>query len=88
MAREMLRNPKVLILDECTSALDVTSAKKINDIIGSRSLAPVTIIVSHQKETIKLCDKIFFLVDGTVAMMGTYEELMENNWEFRKLLNL
>lgn len=76
LARALVRNPEVLILDEATSNLDVITEKSITQSIDS--IQGITIIViAHRLSTIKRCDRIFAICDGKIAEAGTHEQLME-----------
>ncbi|KAL3231314.1 hypothetical protein RNJ44_00349 [Nakaseomyces bracarensis] len=82
LAREIIRAPRVLILDECTSALDESSAQLINEMLGSH-LAEITIVVSHNIKTIRQCDEIIVLDHGIIIQQGTFESLNSSCPQFR-----
>lgn len=87
LARELVREPRVLVLDECTSALDESSAQLINHLIGSHTLADITIVVSHSRATIEQCDELIVMDNGKVIETGTFTSLYSTCPEFRELLN-
>ncbi|MCL2860873.1 MAG: ABC transporter ATP-binding protein/permease [Firmicutes bacterium] len=77
IARALLKNAPILVLDDCTSALDLSTERKILDGIfneyGSHSL----IIASHRVASVENCDEILFLEDGQIKERGTHNELLE-----------
>lgn len=75
LARALIRNPDVLILDEATSNLDVITEKSITKSIDE--IKDITIIViAHRLSTIKRCDKILAMSEGTIQESGSHDELM------------
>ncbi|KAI1176093.1 P-loop containing nucleoside triphosphate hydrolase protein [Nemania sp. FL0916] len=79
IARAIIREPAVLLLDEVTSALDVKSEKEVQKGITGASLGRTTIIVAHRLSTIKSADKIVVVDKGKAAELGTHEELVNQN---------
>ena len=77
IARALVRKPKILILDDSASALDYLTDKKLREAISSMENAPTTFIVSQRTSAVLGCDKIIVLDNGTVAGIGTHEELLE-----------
>ena len=89
IAREIFRNPKLLILDEATSSLDSESEKSIQESIESLKGTLTVIIIAHRLSTIKNVDQIYFLDKGKVVEQGTYDILKNNDKsKFSKLVNL
>jgi len=84
IARALIRKPNVLILDEATSALDNVTQKQVLNTINA--LPCTVIMVAHRLSTVTECDKIIMLENGVIAESGTYEELMEKNGKFAKLV--
>ncbi len=75
LARALLRQPRVLLLDDATSAVDATVERAILD--GLRgSVAATTIVVAHRVSTIALADRVLLLEDGRIAAEGTHRELL------------
>ena len=86
IARELFRNPSLLIMDEATSALDSASEKEIQKSIESLKGEITLILIAHRLSTIKNVDLIYVLSDGRILESGTYKELMKNeDSTFRKL---
>jgi ATP-binding cassette, subfamily B, bacterial PglK len=85
LARALYRDPSVLILDEATSALDNKTESDIVDTIKALSKEITIIMIAHRLTTVKESDVIYFLSNGCISGCGTYDELLENNVEFRKL---
>lgn len=75
IARAVLNNPTVLIFDEGTSYLDyITERKIMNNILGQEN---ISIIVAHRLDSIKNCDRIYFMENGEIVEQGTHYELMD-----------
>jgi ATP-binding cassette subfamily B protein len=82
LARALLNNPDLLILDEASAALDAETEKRIQQSLfgGSNgSKERITIAVAHRLATIRNSDEIIALVDGVIVERGTHNELVENN---------
>lgn len=79
IARALLKNPKILIMDEATSNLDTITEKSIKATIDNLSGSITCIIIAHRLSTVKNCDKIFVMDKGTVAESGNHNELMKKN---------
>lgn len=88
IARAMIRNPQVIILDEATSALDNVSEYKVQQAMESLMKNKTTFIVAHRLSTIRNADRIVVMKKGQCVESGTYDELMEKNGEFVKLIRL
>ena len=78
IARELFKNPDILIFDEATSALDSESERRIQQSIDSMMGKYTMIIVSHRLSTIKNCDYIYVLNNGRIVQEGKFDELYAN----------
>lgn len=78
IARALLRNKPILILDEATAAVDNTTEKLIHNAIETVTQNRTTIMIAHRLSTIRNCDKIVVIDDGKIAECGTHEELLSN----------
>lgn len=77
IARTILKNPKIILLDEATAALDTDTEEKIQDALRSLSQDRTMLIIAHRLSTIVEADQILVLSEGTVTERGTHAELME-----------
>jgi ATP-binding cassette subfamily B (MDR/TAP) protein 1 len=78
IARAMLLNPSILLLDESTSALDRKNEREIQETLDNFAQGRTTITIAHRLTTIKNSDMIFCLKSGTVRECGTHDELMKD----------
>ncbi|MCG5524334.1 ABC transporter ATP-binding protein/permease [Ectothiorhodospira haloalkaliphila] len=85
IARALYRNPSVLVFDEATSALDNNTEKSVMDAIYNLAGRKTIIIVAHRLSTIRQCDEIFLMNQGTVLAQGSWDFLQENSQDFRRL---
>lgn len=76
IARALLKNPDILIMDEATSNLDSITEKAIENVINETTQNLTTIIIAHRLSTIMRCDKIFVVDQGQIIESGTHNELM------------
>lgn len=75
IARALLKNPPILILDEATSSLDSQSEYLIQEAIERLAVNRTTIIIAHRLSTVRRCDKIYVFSGGRIIESGTHEEL-------------
>lgn len=87
IARALYNEASVLIFDEATSALDTITENEIMESINSLSGNKTIIMIAHRLSTIKNCDQIFLFKNGHVVDQGTYDELMEKNVTFKKMVH-
>ncbi|KAL5520889.1 HST6 [Sanghuangporus sanghuang] len=85
IARALARPARILILDECTSALDPASQKAVMETISSAKQGRTTLVVTHKLPVMQLCDRIVVIDNGRVAEEGTFEELVRRNGAFAQL---
>ncbi len=88
IARAILCNPEILILDEATNALDNISEKLIQDAIDILSQNRTVIVIAHRLSTIKNADQIIVLKEGKVKEQGSFNDLMEKQAVFHELYQL
>ena len=88
IARAVLRNKPILILDEATAAVDVETERQIRDAMDDVMRNRTTVIIAHRLSTIKKADKIVVLKDGTIEDMGTHDELMERGGLYAHLTEI
>jgi ABC-type multidrug transport system fused ATPase/permease subunit len=86
IARELLRGPELLVLDEATSAIDGPTEKRIYEVLRQKFGSITTIIVAHRFETIRDCDCVYVLSNGGLVESGTYDQLLNAGGEFTRLL--
>jgi len=89
IARAILKNPSILILDEATSSLDAHSEVLVQEALEKLMEGRTTIIIAHRLSTIKKVDRIFVIQEGRIAEVGSHLELSGmDNGIYRNLLNL
>lgn len=87
LARAVLAGPRVLVLDDTLSALDIHTEKLVEEALG-RVLSDVTgIVVAHRASTVLLADRVALLQDGTITHVGTHAELLASVPSYRNLLS-
>jgi ABC-type multidrug transport system fused ATPase/permease subunit len=85
IARAILKNPAILILDEATSSLDSESEQLVQDALENLMKGRTSFVIAHRLSTIRNADKIVVIDKGTVSESGTHTELMNHNGLYRKL---
>lgn len=89
IARAVLRNPKILILDEATSSLDSESERLVQDALEKLMKGRTSIVIAHRLSTIRQADNILVLEAGTIVEQGTHDQLLKlNNGLYRNLSEL
>jgi len=86
IARAILADPRVLILDDATSAVDPTKEHEIRDALAEVMARRTTIVIAHRPATIALADRVVLLDNGQIAAEGTHTELLETNDRYREVL--
>ncbi len=87
IARAILKNPPILILDEATSSLDTVSEALVQKALEKLMKGRTTIVIAHRLSTIKNADRIIILDKGKIADSGTHEQLISRNDTYMKLYN-
>ncbi len=85
IARALIRQPKILILDDCLSAVDTKTENAILNNLQKIMKGRTSIIISHRVSSAKLADKVLVLDDGKIIEKGTNESLMSQNGVFKAL---
>ena len=88
IARAILTNPAILILDEATSSVDTEAEKLIQEALDRLTKNRTTIAIAHRLSTLKNADKIIVLAHGEIVEEGKHEELMAKNGVFRQLVEI
>jgi ATP-binding cassette subfamily B protein len=86
IARAILHNPRILILDEATSSVDVETEKQIQTAIGNLVKGRTTFAIAHRLSTLRNATQLIVLEKGEITEMGTHAELMEKQGAFCKLV--
>ncbi len=86
IARTILADPRVLVLDDATSAVDPTKEHEIRDALGEVMSGRTTIIIAHRPATIALADRVLLLEGGRIVAEGTHDSLLQNEPRYRELL--
>jgi subfamily B ATP-binding cassette protein MsbA len=85
IARALLANPRILILDEATSNLDTESEIYIQDSLSSLMMGRTTLVIAHRLSTIRRADQILVIEEGKIAERGTHDELMQKEGRYYQL---
>ena len=85
IARALLKKPKILILDDSTSAVDTATDAKIRKAFAEEIPGTTKLIIAQRIASVQDCDRIIVMDDGQVSGFGTHEELLENNTIYREV---
>ena len=88
IARALMKDAPILILDDSVSAVDTKTEKAILGNLRTTRAGKTTILIAHRISTIENMDKILFIDEGRLAAVGTHKELYETNREYRKMVDL
>jgi len=88
IARAVLKNPPILILDEATSSLDTESERLVQDAINNMMQNRTCIVIAHRLSTIRHADEIIVLQKGAIVERGTHEQLVYQNGFYKKLVDM
>jgi ABC-type multidrug transport system fused ATPase/permease subunit len=88
IARAVLKNPPILILDEATSSLDTESERMVQDAINNLMQNRTCIVIAHRLSTVRNADEIIVLEQGKIVERGNHETLLSQNGIYRKLVEM
>ena len=87
IARALMKDAPILILDDAVSAVDVVTEKKILDSLKELRRGKTTLLMAHRVSTVEQMDRVLFLGEGTVAAFGTHTELYETCKAYRRMVD-
>ena len=88
IARAVLKNPPILILDEATSSLDTESERLVQDAISNMMQNRTSIVIAHRLSTIRHASEIIVLQKGEIAERGTHDELLQHHGIYKRLVEM
>ncbi|KAF3154175.1 hypothetical protein TWF569_001000 [Orbilia oligospora] len=87
IARAIIRNPKIILLDEATSMVDMQTERKIQKAIGELAKGRTTFVIAHRLSTVVAADQIIVVKDGKIKEIGTHDDLLRRGDAYFKLWN-
>ncbi|MFT4215820.1 MAG: ABC transporter ATP-binding protein [Micropruina sp.] len=87
LARALVRKPRLLILDDATSALDPEVEARVLDAVRQATGGATVVLVAHRKATVAMVDEVLFLVDGRIADRGSHRDLLARNDAYADLVD-
>ena len=88
IARALLKNPSILILDEATSSLDTESERLVQEAINNVMKDRTSLVIAHRLSTIRHADEILVMQEGKIVERGNHESLIQQNGYYKKLVDL
>jgi len=88
IARAVLKNPPILILDEATSSLDTESERLVQDAINHLMKDRTSLVIAHRLSTVRHADEIIVLQKGEIAERGTHDELLSKKGIYNRLVEM
>ncbi|MCA1576691.1 MAG: ATP-binding cassette domain-containing protein [Acidobacteria bacterium] len=88
IARAILHNPRILVLDEATSSVDTDAEKQIQDAIARLIKGRTTFAIAHRLSTLRYADRLVVFKGGAVEEVGTHDELLAKQGEFHRLVQM
>ena len=88
IARALYNDPEVLVLDEATSALDSSTERDIANAIEQLSGSKTVFVIAHRLGTVRRCDKLFYLEEGTITASGDFDTLLKTCAPFKLMVEL
>ena len=85
LARALLKNPPILVLDDALSAIDTNTEQQILDALENRRGTHTTFVIAHRLTSVRTADRILVMANGTVAQIGTHNELIQQRGFYREL---
>ena len=85
IARALLKKPKILILDDSTSAVDTATERRINEAFNSELKGTTKLIIAQRVSSVKAADRIIVMEDGSIVDIGTHEELISRCEEYKAI---
>ena len=86
IARAIVADPRVLVLDDATSAVDPTKEHEIRDALATVMRGRTTLVIAHRPATIELADRVALLDDGKIVATGTHVEMLATNERYQEVL--